>query len=217
MHTTYTAEDYRKEVISISAGTGVIEASERMVDEAVGSLVVVDDEGRGVGMVTDRDLCLRVVARTRAADSVKVEDVMSQPLVSVPPEASIAEVVRRMRKRAIRRMPVLEEGQPVGMVSLDDILRELGSELHDLGEEVRMKSAHARREHRYESVRDGVERNVEDLRTRLEFAGWFTKESVLKELDTIRSQVRHAMGQDETDDEADDETRDEARDKTQAD
>ena len=80
-----------------------------------------------------------------------------------------------------------------------------------------MKSAHARREHRYESVRDGVERNVEDLRTRLEFAGWFTKESVLKELDTIRSQVRHAMGQDETDDEADDETRDEARDKTQAD
>jgi signal-transduction protein with cAMP-binding, CBS, and nucleotidyltransferase domain len=204
MHTTYTAEDYRKEVISIPVGAGVIEASERMVDEAVGSLVVVDAEGLGVGILTDRDLCLRVVARTRSADSVKVEDVMTQPLVSVPPEAPIAEVVRRMRKRAVRRMPVIEEGLPVGMVSLDDILRELGSELHDLGEEVRMKSAHTQREHRYESVREGVERNVEDLRTRLEFAGWFTKKSVLKELDTIRSEVRQAIGQDEDEDDDED-------------
>ena len=197
MHTTYTAEDYRKEVVSIPATAGVVEASERMVDQAVGSLVVVDDEGKGVGMITDRDLCLRVVARTRSAEDVRVTDVMTHPLVSVPPETSMAEVVRLMRKRAVRRMPVLEQDLPVGMVSLDDVLRDLGSELHNLGEEVRMKSVHARREHRYEAVREGVERNVEDLRTRLEFAGWFTKESVLKELDTIRAQVRHAMGQDE--------------------
>ncbi|MCU0814287.1 MAG: CBS domain-containing protein [Burkholderiaceae bacterium] len=111
----------------------VNEAAKLMRTHHVGSLVVVDDTPAGrvpVGMLTDRDIVTTVVAKDVDPRTLQVQDVMSADLVSVKSDASVIDLLRTMRAKGLRRLPVTDAaGVLVGLVSLDDLLGVVTEEL----------------------------------------------------------------------------------------
>jgi CBS domain-containing protein len=112
------------EVDVISAEESVQQAAGRMHGRKVGSLVVVDHERVPVGIITDRDICVRVVAEGKDAAGTSVGEIMTPCPETVREQTSLEDALRRMRAGAFRRLPVVDSReQLVGLLSLDDILR----------------------------------------------------------------------------------------------
>ncbi|MBM7703345.1 CBS domain-containing protein [Metabacillus iocasae] len=97
----------------------VFEVADKMKKLDVGSIPIVE-EGNLIGMITDRDIVVRGVAEKKA-NSSRVTDVMSSELVTVSTDTSIEEASQLMAENQIRRLPVVENGQLVGIVSLGDL------------------------------------------------------------------------------------------------
>ena len=95
------------------------EAARTMRDWGVGAVLVVNDQALD-GLVTDRDLVVRAVAEARGADE-PVGPLSTGDLIGVDADADAAEAARLMREHAVRRLPVIEDGQVAGMVSLGDL------------------------------------------------------------------------------------------------
>ena len=109
-------------------------AAQRMGTRNVGTLVVLDELGRPAGILTDRDVAVRVVGQGRDAYVTTVGDVMTADLETVSEDLSVEDALRRMRSRGVRRLPVTKkDGECLGMVSLDDILGHLAQEFAVLG------------------------------------------------------------------------------------
>jgi CBS domain-containing protein len=125
-----------REVVIARRDMRLGEAAKLMADYHVGSLVVVVDRGRErvpVGIVTDRDLTLAVLAKGVDPRTLEVGEVMSGELVTVREEDSVTEVLRIMRERGVRRVPVLAtDGALVGIVSIDDVLDIVAEQLRDV-------------------------------------------------------------------------------------
>ena len=118
------------------------EAALLMRDRHVGALVVVErKEGvaRPVGILTDRDIAVAVVAVPEARpEAIRVADTMSAQLAMTHKNEDIFEVVQRMSERAVRRLPVVAaDGSLTGIVTLDDVLRVMSAELGQLAEGLR--------------------------------------------------------------------------------
>lgn len=108
-------------VIGLPTGASVSEAAELMRDNGIGDVIVLDD-GRVKGVITDRDLAIRVLAEHREPANTTVADVCSADVVSVSPDAPVTEAVSLMRDRAVRRLPVISsDGQAQGMISIGDL------------------------------------------------------------------------------------------------
>jgi CBS domain-containing protein len=107
---------------AISSDAMVVEAARRMLSEDVGSLPVVDGETL-VGMVTDRDLVLHVVAKDLDPHKVPVSDVCSENPVVVEPEDSLDDALQRMASEQVRRLPVVSDGRLVGILAQADVAR----------------------------------------------------------------------------------------------
>jgi CBS domain-containing protein len=105
---------------SIGASASVVEAARLMRDEHIGSLPVTED-GRLVGMITDRDITTRVVAESAVPATTSVGDVHSRDLISVEPNNDLEEALQLMARHRVRRLPVVENGRLVGMVAQADI------------------------------------------------------------------------------------------------
>jgi CBS domain-containing protein len=109
-------------------------AGRRMAARNVGTLVIVDADERPVGIVTDRDLALRVVGMGRDPSLVLVGEVMTSDPVTVPGDAPVLTALERMRGLGVRRMPVVgPEGRLAGILSMDDVLEHLATELRAVG------------------------------------------------------------------------------------
>lgn len=109
------------EVIGVSPSAPVTEAAELMSEYDVGDVLVVEG-GRVQGIVTDRDLAVRVLAARREPESTTVAEVCSKDLISVLPDVPVSEAVGLMRDHAIRRLPVIAaDGTPQGFVSIGDL------------------------------------------------------------------------------------------------
>ncbi len=109
-------------------------AAERMLQRGVGSLVVVGSNEHPIGIVTDRDLVERVLAKGLDPAETPVQDVMSTGLNSVPEESAIESALWLMRTGKFRRLPVIDaQRKLVGLISLDDILMLLASEFTQIG------------------------------------------------------------------------------------
>lgn len=99
-------------------------AAQRLLQRNVGSLVVVDADGRPVGLLTDRDLVTRVMAEGADPARVAVRAVMSHPVATIGEEAAADTALAVMRRESCRRLPILDgEGRLRGIVTLDDLLR----------------------------------------------------------------------------------------------
>jgi len=107
---------------SIEGGEGVVEAAQRMASEDVGSLPVVEG-GELVGMVTDRDLVLYVIAKALDPRSVTVSEVATRNPVVASPEEPLDEALHRMAQEQIRRLPVVDDGRLVGILAQADVAR----------------------------------------------------------------------------------------------
>ncbi|WP_055590912.1 CBS domain-containing protein [Peterkaempfera griseoplana] len=109
--------------VAVAPQTPVIEAAQRMRDENIGAVLVTEgDELQG--LVTDRDLAVRVLAEGGDIAHKTVQDACSADLVAVRPDDDIDQAIQLMRDKAIRRLPVVEGGQPVGIISLGDLALE---------------------------------------------------------------------------------------------
>ena len=115
-------EDKGGEVLAIDAGASVFEAVERMVEKNVGSLLVTEG-GEITGIVTERDYLRRVTLEGREERETPVREIMSSPLIVVTPETAIDECMALMTDRRIRHLPVVEDGEVVGLVSIGDLVK----------------------------------------------------------------------------------------------
>ena len=132
-----TGEFCTRRIAFARRGEPIIDAARRMRDEHVGCLVVVDEtDGRRVpvGMLTDRDLVVGVLARTdRHVDAVTVGDVMTSDVVRAREDDDLAYTCKRMRAAGVRRMPVVDDGGALaGLVAFDDVMEWLQEQLAEL-------------------------------------------------------------------------------------
>ena len=105
-------------------------AAQLMWDRDIGAVPVVDDDGRIVGIVTDRDICMATYTRDAPPRAISVTAAMAQRVFSCGPDDDIRVVEKEMSDRQIRRVPVLDQaGRPIGIVSLNDIARASGREV----------------------------------------------------------------------------------------
>lgn len=107
-----------------------------MADCDCGEIPVLDEQGRPVGVVTDRDIACRAVAQGKDPAQTRAREVMSQPVVTVTPEENLEACCQRMEENQIRRLPVVDQsGRCCGMVSQADIAR--AAPEHEVAEVVR--------------------------------------------------------------------------------
>lgn len=109
-------------VIGTGPEMSVRAAARRMAEEGVGSLIVIDRSGVLAGVITDRDITVRVVARGLDPSRTTVSEAMSSPPVTISNTAEVSEAIQLMRGASVRRLPVLDRhGKAVGVVSFDDL------------------------------------------------------------------------------------------------
>ena len=130
---------------SIVASASVVEAARLMREEDIGSLPIIDD-GKLVGMITDRDIATMVVAEVADPETTSVGDVSSRDPISVEPDKDIEEALQLMARHQVRRLPVVENGRLVGIVAQADIaLSETENKTGELVEAISEPSGGERR------------------------------------------------------------------------
>jgi CBS domain-containing protein len=113
-------------VVTAGAETDVLAIAQLMRDHSVGSVVICDGEGEPAAMVTDRDLTVRALAEERSPGE-PVAQHCSRPLVTGEPDMDLSEAAALMVQHRVRRLPVVEDGQLIGIVTLDDIAVRTGN------------------------------------------------------------------------------------------
>jgi CBS domain-containing protein len=104
----------------------VIDAAKMMASEDIGAIPICNGEGRLQGMITDRDIVVKVLAEGRDPKKTKVRDLADQPeVVTIGADDSVEEALRTMKDHAVRRLPVIDGTTLVGMVSQADIARNI--------------------------------------------------------------------------------------------
>lgn len=123
----------RREVVTVEPGTTVSEVTRIMEDKNLGSVIVTGGDDR-FGIVTDRDIALRVVNRCLDPARTTVEEIMTQnPVLTLREDMGLLEALEQIRKSAVRRFPVVDlDGRLTGIITLDDIIRLLGKEIADV-------------------------------------------------------------------------------------
>jgi signal-transduction protein with cAMP-binding, CBS, and nucleotidyltransferase domain len=106
---------------ALSAATSVSDAARAMRDREIGDVIVLDELGAVCGIVTDRDIVVRAVAEGLEPGQARLEEICSRELTTIDAAASIDDAVLLMRNKALRRLLVVEDGRPTGIVSFSDI------------------------------------------------------------------------------------------------
>ena len=130
---------YRTEVAVISSEASLTEAARLMRDQHVGSVVVVKSTHNGslspIGLLTDRDIVVEVIAAGVDTQKLTVRDIMSPDPVTAKHTATLDDLVNQMQRYRVRRLPIVDEkNQLVGFVSFDDLLERVGQEISSLSQ-----------------------------------------------------------------------------------
>jgi CBS domain-containing protein len=118
---------------TVNASDTIVDAARVMNESDIGDVIVVEGE-EVKSIVTDRDIVVRAIAEGRDPQSTSVSDVCTPGLETIEPDASVDDALRKMREADIRRLPVVQDGRPVGIVTLGDLAveREPDSTLADI-------------------------------------------------------------------------------------
>ena len=125
-----TTEAMRHPLASISPVATLQEAATAMSTLGVGALVVIED-GLISGIVTDRDLVTRALAKGLPADA-RIDSVMTTEVVTIDASSDLRAAYALFRRHAVRRLPIVEDGKAIGLVSADDLVIDLSADLSDL-------------------------------------------------------------------------------------
>ena len=122
----------RREVVVVNQGTPIKEAVKFMEEKNIGSVIVVGG-GKPVGIVTDRDILLRVVNKGLDPEKSSVDDVMTKEIVTLKEGMGLFEALEQVKGKGIRRFPIVDaRGNLKGIMTLDDIIYLLGKEMADV-------------------------------------------------------------------------------------
>lgn len=121
----------RPRLVVLGPTTPALEAARAIENNNIGA-VVVQDKGGLVGIVTDRDLAVRVVGAGLDPKTTPLADVMASPVVTLSPSDSQSDAIRLMQERNVRRIPLVDDGRLVGMVTLDDLLIDEAAPVYEL-------------------------------------------------------------------------------------
>jgi len=137
-----------RDVVMIEKTASVAEAARRMRAHHVGNLVVVEQESPDpipIGIVTDRDLVVEVLAEGVELRTVTVGDVMSFDLATAREDNDLSDTIKRMRAKAVRRLPVVDaRGVLAGIISIDDLIELFAEQLGDLAQLIGREQAFER-------------------------------------------------------------------------
>lgn len=135
-----------REVVCATKETTVAAAARTMRQYHIGDVVVTRMEnGRRIplGIVTDRDIVIGVVATDLAPDTLTVGDIMAPELATAREDEDVFEAVRRMRNKGVRRMPIVDgDNNLVGIVSLDDVIEILAEEMNEVAHLISREQLH---------------------------------------------------------------------------
>jgi CBS domain-containing protein len=142
-----TGDIIQRNVITVRPFDELLAAARLMREKHVGYLVVVepalvDGTFRPIGVLTDRDIVVSVVAREADARTLRVEDVMTRKPVVARADEPVASALQQMRHIGVRRMPVVgDHSELVGVISLDDVVTALAAQLQDVAGSIRTEQA----------------------------------------------------------------------------
>lgn len=126
MSTMDTARDIMSDSVhAISTTSTVYNAALLMSDQAVSCLVVLEHE-KPIGIITERDLLRKVLVKNKSPKSIKVNSIMSSPLITVKPEDDLSHMSNIMHYNNVRRVPVMEDNVVIGIVTQTDVVRATG-------------------------------------------------------------------------------------------
>jgi CBS domain-containing protein len=118
---------------TVSTDATLQDAAREMKNDDIGA-VLVEDKGSVAGILTDRDIVVRAIAEGRDPSSTKVGDVASRDVTTLTPDSSVEDAIRIVREQHVRRIPVVQDGRPAGIVSIGDLAieRDTDSALADI-------------------------------------------------------------------------------------
>jgi CBS domain-containing protein len=121
---------------TIPADATLQDAAREMKRDDIGA-VLVEDKGNIAGILTDRDIVVRAIAEGRDPSSIKVGEVASRDVKTLTPNSSVEDAIKIVREQNVRRIPVVEDGRPAGIVSIGDLAveRDSDSALADISSE----------------------------------------------------------------------------------
>ncbi len=111
-----------QEIIKIRADATVKEAVEMMNKHGIGCLIAIKN-GKPIGIMTERDILKRVIPESKNPEKAQVSEVMSTPLIAGGPDMYVEDAARLMFKKNIKKLPIMENGKLVGLLTLSDIAR----------------------------------------------------------------------------------------------
>ena len=112
-----------RNVISIAPGASVFDAIKVMADESIGSLVVLDENGKLAGIVTERDYARKVIVMGRSSKDTRVAEIMTTDVLTAASDHTVNACMEIMTERKIRHLPVVEDGRVIAMISIGDLVQ----------------------------------------------------------------------------------------------
>jgi CBS domain-containing protein len=133
-------------VIAMGEDAPANRVAELMDKHNLGCIIVTNKEGKPLGIITERDLVVRVLAKNAKPDTLKANEVMTSPLITIEPDATISDAARKMSKLDIRRLGVVYKKQITGLLSSKDILGVMPELIEIIQERARIENENAEKE-----------------------------------------------------------------------
>jgi CBS domain-containing protein len=128
-------------VVSLAEDATSNRVATLMEENDLGCVIVTNNAGKPIGIITERDLVIRVLAKNLVPDAVKAKEIMTSPLITIQPDATISEAARRMSRLDIRRLGVVYKYNLVGLISSRDILGVMPELIEIIQEKTRIEGA----------------------------------------------------------------------------